>query len=139
MRDGRPAVHQLVLSAGRQTEGRRGDFGRRLSRNRENADQTTTRTVVFKLNTASRCRKQRIVLSETNVFARLEATPALPNEDGSTLNEVAIKPLDAETLGLTVSTVSGAPLTLLMCHDSTASFAYSVSMPVIRTSVSWVR
>ena len=99
---------------------------RKLSRGRQHTDHSTTGAVVFELHPTGRLRKQRVVLSETHVDARFETAPPLPNENGSALDEIAIETFDTKPLSLTVSTVSGASLTLLMCHDSEASpFSWS--------------
>ena len=66
-------------------------WGGGLSRDRQNADHTTTTAVIFELHPTGRLRKQRIVLSETDVDAGFETAPTLPHENGSALDEISVK------------------------------------------------
>jgi hypothetical protein len=83
----------------------------------QDADESTARPVVFELHTARDLGEERIVFAETDVGARLEATPALTHENRSARNEIAVVPLDAEALRVAIAAVSGAALPLFVCHD----------------------
>ena len=77
--------------------------------------------------------EQRIVLAQTDVETRAEASSPLPYQDRSTLHQVAVGSFHAKPLRLAVTPVSRAALPFLVCHT------YSVSIPVIRTPVSFAR
>ena len=61
--------------------------------------------------------EERVVLAEADVETRPEASPALPHEDRTAGHDVAVEPLDAETLRLRVAPVARRALTLFVCHD----------------------
>jgi hypothetical protein len=70
-----------------------------------NADDASARAVILECHASSDFRKQRVVLPETHVESGPEPPTALPNENRSTGHDVAIEPLDAETLRIAVATV----------------------------------
>ena len=73
-----------------------------LAGDRQNADETSTRAVIFKPDAPGSRRKQRVVLGEPYVEAGSKTTTTLPYENCPTLDDVSVKPLDAQTLGLAV-------------------------------------
>src|SRR5579871_5179097 len=81
------------------------------------ADDAAVRAVIRETDHAGDLRKQRVVLAEADVEARLVASPALPHENRSARHEVAVEPLHAEALRVAVAAVSRASLTFFVCHD----------------------
>src|SRR5262249_3797087 len=65
---------------------------------RVNVDPPSARAVVFELDASRDLGKQRVVLSTADVEPRFEAAAALPNEDRSASDHVAVEPLHAQPL-----------------------------------------
>src|SRR5512145_1852768 len=83
---------------------------------RVNADDAPAGAVILELHAAADLGKERVVLAEADVQARLEPPPALTHENRSAGHDVAVEPLDAQTLRIAVASVPRAPLTFFGCH-----------------------
>ena len=70
----------------------------------------------FKAKDAVNLCKQGIVLANTDIVAGMEVSTALPDEDVARKNELTVRTLRSQTLGLAVTTVTGATYALLMCE-----------------------
>src|SRR5215207_9102573 len=83
---------------------------------RDDADASAVLAVVLEPDLAIDLREQRVVLAEADVQARIEAPTLLAHQNGTTGDEVAIVPLDAQPLGIAVAAVAGAALPFFMSH-----------------------
>jgi hypothetical protein len=87
---------------------------------RQHADHTTARAMIFELHAAVDLREERVVLPETDVQTGTEPAAALTDEDRSSRHDVAVVALHAQALRVAVPTVTRAALTLFCCHDASA-------------------
>jgi hypothetical protein len=92
-------------------------FRRSLPFERNHADDAPARAVILELDRPVDLREERIVFAETDVEPRAEPPPALPHEDRSTGDDVAVVAFDAEALRVAVAPVPGTALTFFMSHD----------------------
>src|SRR6476659_2088422 len=93
------------------TTGTRGQPGalrtsRALAFQRNDADHASAGAVILELDRAIDFREQRVVLAETDVQAGPELAAALPNQNRPAGDNVAVVPLDAETLRVAVAAVT---------------------------------
>jgi hypothetical protein len=101
----------LVYERRRRTSvGRFGDW--------MDADEPPARAVIFELHPAGNLREERVVLAQSDIEAGLKLAAALPDENRTAGDEVAVVALDAETLRIAVPTVARTSLALLGCHDN---------------------
>src|SRR5690606_24290338 len=61
--------------------------------------------------------KDRVILAQTNANARMELSSALTDDDVAGQHRFAAEALDAQALGLGITTVASTTACLLMCHD----------------------
>jgi len=61
--------------------------------------------------------KQRIVATDAHIQPGFKLGSALPHKDCSTVYELSGKTLHSKSLGLAVSSVSGASHSLFVCHN----------------------
>src|SRR5258708_30232797 len=61
--------------------------------------------------------EQRVVAPNADIDARLDLRAALAHDNAAGGDELAVKALDAEHLGLAIPTIAGATHTFLMCHE----------------------
>jgi hypothetical protein len=73
---------------------------------RHDADRAAAAAVIGELHHAGDLRKQRVVLAQAHVQPRLEPAPALPHEDRSAGDDVAVVALDPEPLRVGVAPVT---------------------------------
>jgi hypothetical protein len=72
----------------------------------------------FEFHEAVNFRKNGIVFPQTHVVAGMKYSADLPNDNGTGVDFLAAIYLDAPSLGIAVSSISGAPLSLLVCHNA---------------------
>src|ERR1700690_4458991 len=70
---------------------------------RMDADEFSEMSAVAELDDAGDLREQRVVLAETDVFARLELRAALPYDDRSGGNQLSAETLDAQPLRIRIA------------------------------------
>ena len=70
----------------------------------------------FELNIAVYDAEQSIVAADHDIMTGVNFGPPLPDQYIPGSNELAVASFYSEALGFTVSTVSSAANTLLMCH-----------------------
>src|ERR1700722_4689740 len=87
--------------------GRVPSFGKRrkLILSGDDVDELAHASAIAELDRAGDGRKQRVVLTQADVFARLVTGAALAHDDGSTGDEFAGEHFDAEPLGIGVAAV----------------------------------
>ena len=68
-------------------------------------DHAASRAVIFELHATRDLRKQRVVLAATDIQSWTETAAALTHENRPASDDVAIKPLHAETLRVAVASV----------------------------------
>jgi len=81
------------------------------------ADDPPAGAVILEPHTSRDLGVERIVFAESDVEARLKPPPALPHENRATGDDVAVEPLHAQALRVTVASVSRTALSLLMGHN----------------------
>ena len=69
-------------------------------------DDAAAGAVILELHAAVDLREQRVVLAEPDVESRPEAPSALAHQDGTAGDDVAVEPLDAQTLRVAVAPVA---------------------------------
>ncbi len=75
-------------------------------------------TSILKLHGARDLGKERIILADSHIQAGFELGAPLPNDDCSAVYQLAGEALDAQPLGLAISSVTGAPDSFFVCHTN---------------------
>ena len=73
---------------------------------RDDADEPSTRPVIFELDAAADLREQGVVFAEAAVQARAEFAATLANQYRAAGDDVAVEPLHAEPLRVAIAPVS---------------------------------
>lgn len=60
--------------------------------------------------------EQGVVVTDSDIGAGIKLCAALADQDAARFDDLASKALDAQHLGLRISTVAGGTLSFLMCH-----------------------
>src|SRR5512147_2748125 len=82
----------------------------------DDADALAVFAEVFEPDRARDPGKERVVLSETDVLAWMDACAALAHDDGARRDELAGKALYAQPLAVRVATVLGTAYTFFVSH-----------------------
>ena len=61
-------------------------------------------------------RKERVIASDADILAGVEARATLANDDRPTGHELTSEALDAQHLRLRIATIARRALSLFMCH-----------------------
>mgnify|MGYP006883611496 CR=1 FL=1 len=64
--------------------------------------------------------EQGVVATDANVLAGVELGAALADDDGACVHGAAAEDLDAQALGVGITTVAAGALSLLVCHNDTS-------------------
>src|SRR5258706_13229718 len=83
---------------------------------RLNADDAALGAVVLELHASGDLGEDRVVLAEARIQSRVEAAPALPDDDRAAGDDVAVVRLDAEPLRVRIAAVPRAALSFFMSH-----------------------
>src|SRR6266487_521562 len=84
---------------------------------RQHADDAAARAVILELDRPVDLCEEGVVLAESDVEPRAEPPPALPHEDRSPGDDVAVVAFDAEALRVAVAPVPGTALTFFVSHE----------------------
>jgi len=79
-------------------------------------DETALGSTGNKLHLPGDLGEQRIIFPHAHVEAGMESTAALPDEDRSATDGLAVETLDSQSLGVAVAAVSGTANSFFMCH-----------------------
>lgn len=102
----------------------------KLLLNSIDADLLAVSAHALKLNLAVDEREQRIVRTAADVVAGVDVRAALLDEDVARKNELAVRALRAEALGLGITAVAGGTHSLFMCEQLQVYFKHFVHLRI---------